>query len=127
MDGSGKVELMWGDGDHVFRLPLRQLRELQDKTDCGPETLYRRIVDGSWRVQDLRETIRLGLIGGGMDEVVAAKLVKLYFDDSPMLKHKPTAQAILLVALVGPPDDTQQKKTTDATPSTIAAESNLVN
>lgn len=104
-DGSAKITITWGDDEHIFRLPLKQLRELQDKTDVGPEALYRRVSSGDWKVQDLRETIRLGLIGGGMDEVKAAKLVHQYFDDSPILKHKPTALAILLAALLGPPDD----------------------
>jgi hypothetical protein len=104
-DGSGNVTLEWGDGEHAFRLPLKQLRELQDKTDCGPEALYERIRSGKWMVADLRETIRLGLIGGGMDEVAASKLVRQYFDGGPLLKHKPTAAAIVLAALLGPPDD----------------------
>lgn len=105
-DGSGRITLDWGDGEHIFRLAMKQLSELQDKTDAGPEMLYRRIADGQWKVADLRETIRLGLIGGGMDEVEAIKLVRRYFDDSGLIKHKATAAAIILAALMGPPDDT---------------------
>ncbi len=129
-DGSARVELTWGDGDHIFRLAQKQLRELQDKTEYGPEALYGRIVNGQWHVQDLRETIRLGLIGGGMDEVKAAKLVKQYFDDGPLLKHKPTAMAILLASLLGPPDDapgkegagSQSQTSADASPSPSSSE-----
>lgn len=105
MDGSGKITLEWGDGENAFRLDLKRLRDLQDKTGVGPEALYRRVATGDWRIEDLRETIRLGLVGGGMDEVKAAKLMRSYFDDGPYLKHKPMAIAILLAAMMGPPDD----------------------
>lgn len=105
MDGSGNISFDWGDGEQKFRLAMKQLRELQEKTGVGPEALYERIRTGQWRMADLRETIRLGLIGGGMDEVRAANLMRAYFDEGPYLKHKPSAVAILLAALMGPPDD----------------------
>ncbi|HEY4309487.1 MAG TPA: gene transfer agent family protein [Pirellulales bacterium] len=105
MDGSGNVKFDWGDGEHSFRLAMKQLRELQDKTGIGPEALYERIRSGSWHIADLREPIRLGLIGGGMDEVAASKIMRTYFDDGPYLKHKPAAVTILLSALLGPPED----------------------
>lgn len=125
-DGSARVTLEWGDGEHVFRLGKKQLQELQDKTGVGPEELYVRVRLGKWLVPDLRETIRLGIIGGGMDEVEASKLMRNYYDDTPLLKHKPTAQAILLAALVGPPDDppggkAQRRGETETTP--VAGES----
>lgn len=105
MDGSGNISFDWGDGEQKFRLGLKQLRELQEKTGVGPEALYERIRTGQWRIVDLRETIRLGLIGAKMDEVKAANLMRSYFDDGPYLKHKPSAVAILLAALMGPPND----------------------
>lgn len=109
-DGSAKVTFDWGDGEQIFRLDMKRLRELQDKCDAGPLQIYNRLRDGVWRVADLRETIRLGLIGGGMDEVKASKLMRDYFDESPMMKHIPAAQAILLALLMGPADDTPEGK-----------------
>ena len=106
MDGSGTITMEWIDGEeYKFRLSMKQIRELQEKTGVGPEALYQRLVSGSWFVADIRETIRLGFIGGGMDEVAAAKLVRRNIDDGPLLKHKPTALAIVMAALLGPPDD----------------------
>lgn len=103
-DGSALLTTTWGDDEHVFRLGLREIRQLQAKVDCGPEMLYSRIRAGNWYIDDLKETIRLGLIGGGMDEVKAANMMRDHFL-APYLQHKPIAQAILLAALVGPPDD----------------------
>lgn len=104
-DGSGKVSFQFGDGTYDFRLPLGQLRELQDKTDAGPLELHRRITGGTWRVDDLREIIRLGLIGGGTSPTDALKLVARYVDDRPLNEAVAPAAMILYFALIGPEDD----------------------
>lgn len=105
MDGSGRVTFVWGDGEHTFRLAYKQLRELQDKTGCGPEELAQRIASGKWRVDDLREVLRLGLIGGGMEPTSALTLVIRYFDGRPLLESKQPAYLILLAILAQPEGD----------------------
>lgn len=110
-DGSGKVAFVWGDGEeHAFRLGLAQLRELQSKTDCGPYALLRRIQAGDWKVDDLRQTIRLGLIGGGHEPGKAAELMKLHVDARPWLESVAPAILILMAALTGPDEDGPAKK-----------------
>lgn len=104
-DGSGRITFFWGDAEHTFRLPYKQLRELQDKTGCGPEELFNRIQTGKWRVDDLREILRLGLIGGGMEPTAAGKLIVNYFDDRPLMENKPSAYAVILAVLVQPEGD----------------------
>ncbi len=105
MSRNASITLEWADGEeHVFRLPLGQLRELQEKTDCGPLFLFNRIIAGQWRIDGLRETIRLGLIGGGMEPAKAHTLVKRYVDDRPFTESIKPAQAILGAALIGAPD-----------------------
>lgn len=96
-----QVDLKWGDGDYTFRLAIGQLRELQDKTGCGPMELLRRMMAGTWRVDDARETLRLGLIGGGMKPPEALKLVQRYVDDRPLAESIMPAQAILMAAVFG--------------------------
>lgn len=105
MDGSGRVKIAWGDGEHTFRLPYRQLQELQDKTGCGPEELAGRIRSGTWRVDDIRETIRLGLIGGGMDPMPALTLTMRYVDNRPWAENKRPAYLILMAILTQPDGD----------------------
>lgn len=99
-----RVTISFGDGDHVFRLGLDQLLELQDKTDAGPLQLLRRVQGQDWRVQDLRETIRLGLIGGGKSPAEALVLVKRYVDARPLLEGVPVALEVLIAALAMPED-----------------------
>lgn len=101
MKGDISVEVVWGDGPHRFRLPLGQLRELQDKCNAGPQEILGRLSGSTWRVDDVRETIRLGLIGGGMKPTEAYILTSRYVDDQPLLENVPVAQSVLLAALVG--------------------------
>lgn len=61
-----RIVLPFADGVYAFALKWGRLQELQEKTDCGPLELYTRLLSGRWRMQDVRETIRLGLIQGGV-------------------------------------------------------------
>lgn len=109
MDGSGRVTLRWADDDYTFRLAYKQLRELQDKTGCGPEYLALRIAHGQWMVDDLRETIRLGLIGGGTEPGKALTLVIRYVDGRPLMESKSPAIKILQACLEQPKGDSVGK------------------
>src|SRR5690606_951747 len=85
-------------------------------------------IGGEWRIDDIRETIRLGLIGGGMTPTDAFVTVSRYVDQPE--KYAPTdnigiAAAILLHALTGPQDDPVGKPTPEETKTeeTIASSS----
>lgn len=105
MSSDGSVTLKWADGEHDFRLPIGQLRELQRTCDAGPLQILDRIGNRAWRLDDIRETIRLGLIGGGMDPMGALDRVLNYVDARPLMESVSTAQAVLIAALVGVPED----------------------
>ena len=77
-----EVRFFFGDGEHLFRLPLKQIAELQEKCGGLPHgaigAVFERVETGQYAVADLVETIRLGLIGGGMDPAGAYNLVHRY-------------------------------------------------
>lgn len=100
-----KKTLSWVGGEHEFALHIGQLRALQDNTQAGPEQLLRRMASGDWRIDDLVETIRLGLIGGGLPSGEAGPLVMRLFQQHPIIEFKSTAYQILGAALVGVEDD----------------------
>lgn len=100
MSRHGDVTIKWADGDHTFRLAIGQLRELQEKCNAGPLELYRRMFSGAWRLDDVRETIRLGLIGAGMAPPDALKLVERYVDERPLLESMMVAKSVLGVILL---------------------------
>ena len=77
------IDILFGDGEHRFRLLIGELRELEEKRDAGSPLILRRLLSGEWWVDDVREVIRLGLVGGGMPATDALKLVKRYVDDRP--------------------------------------------
>lgn len=104
MSRSGQITLEWGDGEHVFALKIKHLIELQEKCDAGPPYILARLTQSQWHVEDVRETIRLGLIGGGLEAHKALRLVADYVDDAPIAYHALTAQAVLSAALFGAPE-----------------------
>lgn len=95
----------FGDGKHDFQLRIVELEELQELTDAGPEEIFRRISEGRWRVAEIRETIRLGLKGAGMDPLKARAMVDRYADAGALANQKSLVTAILAAALVGAPDE----------------------
>lgn len=99
------IELVWPGGEHTFDLRIGELQALQDACDAGPEFILNRIMAGQWRYADLFDTIRLGLIGGGMERTEANKLTRDAFDRSGLVAFKITASSILGQALYGVADD----------------------
>jgi hypothetical protein len=99
------VDITWAGGEHPFLLTIELLRALQDKCDAGPGWILNRLASGQWRVDDVIETIRLGLEGGGMKKADARKLVDQFVAERPLTLSVMTAQAVLMTALFGEPDD----------------------
>ena len=97
--------ISWIGGQHDFVLNIGQLRALQGNCNAGPEAIFLRITTGTWLIDDLIETIRLGLIGGGMSNKEAGPLVVHLFELHGALEFKPVAIEILTNALVGEEDD----------------------
>ena len=105
MSRSGKITLEFADGEYDFRLPIGQLVELQEKTGRGPAKLFEDLRSGTWLARDPSETIRLGLIGGGLKPNEAVKLVRSYVEERPLTESVFTAMAILAAALFGAGDE----------------------
>lgn len=99
------LTLTWVGGEHRFRLRLGELRALQDIANAGPDRVLRRIVSGDWRVDDLLATVRLGLIGAGLDEGEAKRLVLAMAEQHPLLHFQHVAQMVLMDAITGIEDD----------------------
>lgn len=100
-----KITQPFGDDEYVFRLAWGQISELQEKTGCGPFFLLSRFESGEWKIEDISEIIRLGLIGGGMVPIDALKLVRRYVMERPPLENLPLAQAVLIAGLMGAPEE----------------------
>ncbi|MGJ0508933.1 MAG: gene transfer agent family protein [Methylocystis sp.] len=120
------IDLKFADGDYTFALPLKQINELQRKTDIGIGGLLKRVMNGCAVVEgqifgnpmlaefyalDIIETIRQGLIGGNrgvvngdeieVSPVLAAKLIDAYVLSQPLSQSWNIAAAILGAAVIG--------------------------
>jgi hypothetical protein len=74
----------------------------------GPWLLAQNIIGGLWRVQDVTETIRLGLIGGGMRHEEAARLIRHYVKEGYLIDYFMCAYEVLLAALQGVEDEEEE-------------------
>lgn len=96
----------FADGIYAFRLGIGQLVELQEKCKAGPPEVYTRLgqIPGRWMVEDVRETIRLGLIGADVKPEKALSLVTRYVDER-LGDYAPLAFLIIGTALFSPEDE----------------------
>jgi hypothetical protein len=95
------VELPWGDGDHTFRLGLAEIEELEAACDMSVFLLHTAVTSDIpfAKLKHFSETLRLGLIGGGMAPVPALQLVKRYVEERPLHESVAVAGAILRAAI----------------------------
>ncbi|MET3899671.1 hypothetical protein ABIB57_003633 [Devosia sp. UYZn731] len=105
MGRDASITLPWADGDYRFRLAWGELIELQEQCDAGPMVILHRLIDGQWKVQDISQIMRLGLIGGGTAPEKALKLIRDYVESRPPLENVMMARGILGIALQGAPDE----------------------
>lgn len=108
MSRSGKTPpLDWADGTYEFALNWGELSALQDACNAGPFVILSRLAASQWRLEDVATTIRLGLIGGGVDPQKALKLVRTYVESRPqdLVLNASFARGILETAIMGAPEE----------------------
>lgn len=137
------IELHFGDGDYLFRLTLSGIQAIQEKCgNCGIGAVWQRLAasrfnyvkdDGeqvgfgvaeaaAFKIEDIIEPIRQGLIGGGMGTVdgvpvavtplLANKLVQTYVIDRPLSEAWSVAFAVISALIEGydPPKKKEPRK-----------------
>ena len=98
MNNQGRLETDWADGTYSFRLSINGAIELEQKCSAPFAEIVDRVNAGKWSISDVRETIRIGLIGGGTEPVAALNLVRSYVDEMPE-GLAPNAAIALLILL----------------------------
>lgn len=101
MSRAAEVRLDFAGEERLFRLGIGQLRALDEACDCGPMELLTRFSSGSWRINDLRQTLFEGLKGGGLADGEATKLIRATIDVGPLQQYVPLAYSVALAAVVG--------------------------
>jgi hypothetical protein len=77
----------FGDGSYCLRLKLPGLEELEEKCGVGIGAVYMGLHSPNYTFADVRETIRLALIGGGLKPEKAITLVRRYVDERPLIDN----------------------------------------
>lgn len=108
MSAPATRSIIWANGEDQFCLSkVGLILDLEEKCKAGLAAILARIVNSQWGLNDIRETIRLGLIGGGMAPDKAMIAVRNHVDENPngLTPSVMVAYAILEAVLVGVPDD----------------------
>jgi hypothetical protein len=100
--GHGWITMDWADDTYSFRLGHGQVFELEEKLDVGIAEIYTRLASDKWRLRDVTETVRLALIGGGMDPAAAVKKVRQYVYDRPYGENVEMAKLLIMACMKSP-------------------------
>ncbi|RXF69229.1 gene transfer agent family protein [Hansschlegelia zhihuaiae] len=95
----------FGDAEHTFALTPTLLVEFERLVGAGAWGTARRMFAGDATVTEVRETIRLGLIGGGEAPKRAHELVETYVGATPFAELYALASDVMTAAMLGTPDE----------------------
>lgn len=105
MSAPGAREITWANGTDMFCLAKTGLiLDLEDKCNAGFAVIMARLESGVWYLNDVRETIRLGLIGGGMAPDKAMKAVERHVVP-PLATNVLVAYHVVQAVIFGVPKD----------------------
>lgn len=111
-----EVTLYFGGDERLFKLPLKQIAALQEKTHTGIGALYKRVLLGDYFASDNVEIIRHSLIGGGLTVGAADRLVETFLADMPQIEIWRIAKHAISACIIGyQPEDS--KKNAETTPT----------
>lgn len=105
---NGLVSAPFGGAVRRFRLTIGGAEELEEKCDAGLPMIARRLTTGEWRLRDVRETLRLGLVGAGMEDTAAMVLIERYASQA-LDPLRILAMTILAPILFGDQEDVPGK------------------
>lgn len=92
----------FGGEERCFRLTVANILELEEKCGAPFAAIVGRVQAGQYGINDVLQTIRLGLIGGGTRPEEASKLMRGYaFPERPIAEGWVLARSVLMAALVG--------------------------
>lgn len=97
-----------GDRERAFTLTPALIAELERSTGAGIGGLARRIPALDYKLHEITEIIRLGLIGGGEHPKAAEALVSTYVVGRPVSETWNVALGIITATMFGEPDPVVQ-------------------
>lgn len=120
MSVDATIEFTWGGDLRTFRLAIAQCLALEEKRSCGLAEVKGRLEADKWYIDDVRQPLRLGLIGAGTDAKQAQKLVDEFCADGKLMDSVLAAYAVICAAISAPANEPPVGKQTAATDTTEA-------
>jgi hypothetical protein len=105
MSRSAHIHLALWDGEYDFQLRLGELQKLQEACDAGPLHIRRRLLSDEWKIEDVRETLRLGLMGAGMKQDEALTLIRRHVDPPYLAENTTNAFLVISASVIGVDDE----------------------
>jgi hypothetical protein len=84
-----------------LELRLGEIAELERLCGAGIAAVLVRLSTMQWRYDDIRETVRLGLMGGGASEPEATAIVMRALDPAPKGAHLQLAADVVNACVMG--------------------------
>ncbi|BCH32640.1 hypothetical protein MesoLjLc_45700 [Mesorhizobium sp. L-8-10] len=97
--------IVWAAGEDTFRLGIGELRAIEQRSDAGVSVVLMRLLGGAWKVDDVINPIRLGLIGGGLSEADARKKVDAATESANLYELAVTAAEVMRRFVIWEGDD----------------------
>ena len=91
----------FADGDYTFALKYAAVAEYEKAEDKSLFATLRAALAGEWFLKDVREIIRLALIGGGTPPTDALRLVRDYVEARPLAENTTLFTDILAATFFG--------------------------
>ena len=101
----GAETINWPGGEHEFRLGIGELRAIEQRSDAGVAVVMMRLIGQQWKIDDVVNPIRLGLIGAGMPERDAQKALESAMDVASPYALAITAAEVLRRFIMWETDD----------------------
>lgn len=122
------IILPFGDGEYLFRLPIKHIVEIEAKAGYI-DAVKNRLIHGGFSIHDVVEVIRHGLIAGGegmvsgatvaVSDLRANMLVEAHVDGRPLALSAQIAKQIIAALYVGyDAGEDDKKKESDESLST---------
>lgn len=102
-------ELTWAGGTHVFDLNSKRVSWMISRAFPGvngdtPAAAFLRFEQGTWSPDDVKQTMRIALIGGGLSEQDTDVLVAEHVSNQPLAANAMIACQVLGYLFTGATD-----------------------
>jgi hypothetical protein len=121
---SSEIRRAFAGQDRSFLLRWGEIKALERACGCGIYGILKRLAGHEAYAGDIRDTVRLGLIGGGLTDAEATTLVLETVDTAPLNQHFALAAEIIKATIDGLPElDEVDREAAEDAAKKAAAES----